>query len=202
MKYLQAVTNFIFVEDEPEESDIIFVPGNTSPLPSERAAGLYRDGFAPFILPSGRYQKALGYFPGPSLKQEQYYGSYETEWDFMRDVLLQNGVPDTAILKENMAQYTLRNAQLSKEVLELAHIKVHRAILCCNPYHARRCLMYYSMVFPNTKFLVCPAKDSPVTRDNWQESESGLKTVLGEVERCGRQFAFMLCGPQEGIFEP
>ena len=63
MKYLQAVTDFIFVEDEPEESDIIFVPGNTSPLPSERAAGPYRDGFAPRILPSGRYQKVLGYFP-------------------------------------------------------------------------------------------------------------------------------------------
>lgn len=197
MNYLQAVTEFIFAEDEPAASDVILIPGNTSPLPSEQAARLYHAGFAPYLLPSGHFSKVRGSFPGPSARQEQYSGSYRTEWDFMRDVLLQNGVPDAAILREDRAEYTYQNALFSKEVLDRMGISPRRAILCCNPYHARRCLMYYSMVFPDTEFLSCPAKDAPITRDNWQESETGLRAVLGEVERCGKQFAYMLCGAQE-----
>ena len=42
-------------------------------------------------------------------------------------------------------------------------MEVKKAILCCMPYHARRALLYYQLLYPETEFFVCPAKESPIT---------------------------------------
>ena len=67
-------------------------------------------------------------------------------------------------------------------------MEIQRAILCCKPYHARRSLLYYQLLYPDTRFLVCPVKESDVTRENWFLTEKGTKIVLGEIERIGVQF--------------
>ena len=47
--FIRDITSFIFIEDEPEKADIIFVPGGSWPEPTEKAAKLWIDGYAPFI---------------------------------------------------------------------------------------------------------------------------------------------------------
>ena len=63
-QFLKTAEEFIFVENEPEKADIIFVPGNGYPHMAERAAELYRNGYAPYVLPSGRYSVVTGKFSG------------------------------------------------------------------------------------------------------------------------------------------
>ena len=63
-KFLKQITDFIFIDQEPQKADIIFIPGNGFPNPSERAAELYREGFAKKLLPSGHYSVVLGHFAG------------------------------------------------------------------------------------------------------------------------------------------
>lgn len=186
--FLKQITDFIFTEQEPENADIIFIPGSGLPQLAEEAAGLYQKGFAPWILPSGRYSITLGHFSGVQEKQEIYQGDYETEWDFLRQVLIKNNVPKEVILKENQATYTYENAIYSRKVTDEMGLDIRKAILCCKPYHARRSLLYYQLLYPETKFLVCPIKESDITKDNWFLSEKGTTTVLGEMERIGTQF--------------
>ena len=50
---MREIGDYIFVEDEPKEADIILIPGNGYPQMAEQAARLYRDGYAPVVLPSG-----------------------------------------------------------------------------------------------------------------------------------------------------
>jgi uncharacterized SAM-binding protein YcdF (DUF218 family) len=191
-KFIEQAEQFIFVEDEPEKADVIFLPGNGYPQMAERAADLYRQGFAPYILPSGKYSVTLGHFAGVKAEQECYPGPYETEWEFLRDVLRKNGVPDGAILKEEDATYTYENALRSKDVLDRAGIRVKKAILCCKTHHARRALMYYQTVFPDTRILVCPANADGITRENWRSTEEGITAVTGEITRIIRQFSLMM----------
>lgn len=186
--FLKQMTDFIFVEDKPEKADIIFIPGSGFPQLAEEAAALYHAGFAPLVLPSGRYSITLGHFGGVQEKQELYQGEYETEWDFLRQVLLEKGVPKAAVLKEDRATYTYENAIRSREVTDAAGIVVRKAILCCKPYHARRSLLYYQLLYPETQFLVCPIRESDITKDNWFLTEKGTNLVLGEIERIGTQF--------------
>ena len=43
-RFLDQISDFIFVEDKPERADIIFVPGNGFPQMSIEAARLWKEG--------------------------------------------------------------------------------------------------------------------------------------------------------------
>lgn len=187
-KFLNQITEFIFVEDKPEKSDVIFIPGSGFPQLAEEAAKLYHQGLAPYILPSGRYSVLNGKFAGVQEKKELYDGEYETEWEFLKEVLKKNHVSEEHILREDKATYTYENAIYSRKVTDCLGMEIKKAILCCKPYHARRSLLYYQLLYPETQFFVCPIQDSDVKRENWYLTEKGIRLVFGEVQRIGEQF--------------
>lgn len=189
-RFLQNITDFVFTQDEPQKSDVIFIPGNRYPQMAKRAAELWKEGFAPIAVPSGKYSIMAGRFEGCLCDENLYCGDYATEADFLADVLYLNGVRPEAILKEREATFTYENAVFSRQLLESRGIVPRRAIICCQAYHARRCRMYYQLVFPETEFFICPS-DTGINRENWYLDEKKAVMVLGEMERCGSQFAMI-----------
>lgn len=192
MKFLEGAEEFIFAENKPERSDIIFVPGNGYPQMAEKAAELYKGGLADRVLPSGRYSVVSGKFSGVLEKMDIYNEEYETEWEFLKDVLVKNGVPEQRILREDHATFTYENAIYSRQVTDQAGLEIKKAILCCKSYHARRCLMYYQLLYPETQFYVVPVDADGITRENWREKEEGIDAVTGELSRIVKQFSLML----------
>lgn len=186
--FYNNISEFIFVEDTPLPSDVIFVPGNGYPHMAEAAAKLWEDGYGTWVLPSGRYSVLKGCFEGPKKNAGRYRGPYGTEWQFLVDVLLKNGVPAEKILKEDEAMFTYENAILSRAALQKLGISVKRGIVCCRSIHARRCKMYYELVFPETEILIYPVAAEGIRKDNWYLSENGIEAVLGEMKRCSSQF--------------
>ena len=172
------VTDFIFLHDPPEAADVILIPGAAKTAHTKLAAELYLAGLAPYILPSGLHGKSLSRFGD---------GTYPSEWAYMRAILLGLGVPDAAILREDQATFTWENAAFSKRVLDAAGLRVKTAILCCRPLHARRSLLYYQAAFPDTRILVCPAKEPGVDRDDWFLTPEGRDRVFSELVKCGSQ---------------
>ena len=189
LKWVEDITQFIFLEDEPLSSDIIFVPGNGHALPSELAAQLYHKGYAPYILPSGRYAIGTSGFAGQKSGARLYDGPFDTEWAFMRHILLENGVPDSAILCEDCAQNTDENARFSAEILRNLGLDIRRGILCCKSFHARRALMTYSQYLPGAELLAAPADTQNIRSKDWYREETSFRKVLGELERCGKYFS-------------
>lgn len=192
LSWIGEITEFIFLQNSPQEADIIFVPGNRHAAPSERAASLHGEGYAPFVIPSGRYAIGSDGFAGQLSGPRRYEGSFQTEWAFMRHILMQNGVPDNAILREDEATYTYQNAINSRRRTDEHGLNIRRGIICCMPVHARRAKMYYQTLYPDAQLLVCPAFGVGITRDNWMHSAEGIDAVLGELERCGGQFHAIL----------
>lgn len=191
-EFIKEAGEYVFREDQPEKADIIFVPGNGYPQMAEEAARLYREGYAPYVLPSGRYSIVVGKFGGVLAKQEIYNGDYETEWEFLKDVLMKNGVPESAILREDQSTYTYENAILSKKVIEAQGLEIKKAIICCKNHHARRASMYYQLLFPETKLMVVPVCVDGITRENWRDNEAGVDAVTGEITRIIKQFTLMI----------
>lgn len=186
-RFWSQFTDYIFVENIPQVSDIIFVPGNRFPQMAESAASLWKDKFAPCILVSGQHALLQEDFHGVTDITGTYPGVFETEADYLSHILIAGGVPRHAILTERQASYTYENAIYSRAITDQRHMEIKRALLCCNSYHARRCLLYYQLLFPETEFLVIPS-DTGINRTNWMNSERGIDIVLGEIERCGGQF--------------
>ena len=186
--FIRAVTEFIFPEDQPAPADMILIPGSRHLRHAQHAAELYHQGFAPLLLPSGRFAIGLERFEGPMPEYAaDYPGPYASEWACMRDVLLRQGVPESAILREDQATFTWENAQLSRAVTDAAGLRIRRAILCCHSFHARRALLYYQAAYPDTDFLVCPAQLPGFSREDWYLSAEGRACILGEVRRLGSQ---------------
>lgn len=188
-RFIQMFTDYIFVEDEIAKADVIFVPGNGFPHMAEKAAELYRQGYAPYVIPSGRFSKVLGHFEGVQCFAEKYRGPYETEGEFLSDVLEKNGVPKEAILTEDQATFTYENAIYTRKLTDNAGIEVKKAIICCKTWHSRRCLLYYQLLYPETDFIMVGVDvGNGVDKNSWYRSEEGRNLVLGEMERCGSQF--------------
>ena len=170
--FIRAVTDFVFVSDAPEKVDVILIPGSRHPANAIRAAELYRAGYAPYVLPSGRHGAAVDKFIGVMPEDRAAYP---------------DDYPDSAILREDEATFTWDNARKSAAVLKAQGISARTAILCCRPFHARRALLYYQTAMPETRFLVCPAREEGVNQDDWYLTQAGRTRVMGEVRRLGDQ---------------
>ncbi|MBE6552088.1 MAG: YdcF family protein [Ruminococcaceae bacterium] len=198
---IKAVSDFIFMDDielsdtdalyennADKVSDIIFVPGDSHPHSSERAAILWKAGLAPKILISGNYGMKNGTFVGIQAKANIYNGDYSSEVELMTDVLLKNGVDESCILTEGEARHTKENALFSRKICDENGVFPRKAIICCKSFHARRCFMSYALAFPDTKLFVSSVNVYDITKDNWYTFEYGIHRVMGEVKRCGEYY--------------
>lgn len=188
-RIITDITNFIFVSDELEKADAIFLPGGSHPEQPEYAAELYHRGYAKWLIPSGGISVKRDKWPGVRSKADIYSGDYQSDCEFFTDVLLKNGVPSSAIIGEEQSGHTRDNAFFSRRVIDRRGIDIKTALIVCKAFHARRCLMLYQMAFPYVDIKVCPVHCYNITKDNWYKSETGIDRVLGELARCGNQFA-------------
>lgn len=187
-RIINDITNFVFVEDQLQKVDTIFLPGGSHPEQPEYAAELYNKGFAPICIVSGGVSVKRTKFDGVKSKGDVYNGDYKTDCEFLTDALYKNGVPLTQIYGEDKSGHTRDNAFFSKKVADENGLEINTAIIVCKAFHARRCLMLYSLAFPNTKLYVYPVVCMGITKDNWYKTEQGIDRVLGELSRCGNQF--------------
>lgn len=158
----KQVTDYIFVSDEPCNVDAIFVVRGSLATAAELAANLYSKGYSKNILVGGKYSIKRDGFPLPE---------YETEYDFYKDMLIKNGVSESDIYGEARSEYTKQNAEFAKEVVDENKLKVDSAIIICKAFHAKRCLLFYQMYFPNVDFKVVTFNGFNVSKGNWHTTE-------------------------------
>lgn len=174
----EQVTDYIFVSDEPSKVDSIFVVGGSLKTAAELAADLYKKSYSKNIIIGGKYSIKRDGFPLPE---------YETEFDFYKDILIKNGVSKEDIYGEAHSEYTKQNAEFAKEVVDENQLKVESAIIVCKSFHARRCLLFYQMYFPNVNFKVVTFDGFDISKNNWYTTEYGRKRVFGELKRIKEQ---------------
>jgi len=136
MKILNDISKFIFLEDEPRKADIIFIPGGSYPELGEYAAELWKQGFAPLVMPSGGVSIKTGKFNGVKSKKDIYNKDYKTEAGFLADVLKINGVIEDSILIEDKASWTKENAMFSRKITDETSLEIKKALICCKSFHA------------------------------------------------------------------
>lgn len=80
-RIITDISNYIFVSDEPEKADAIFLPGGSHPEQPEYAAWLYQKGYAKWLIPSGGISAKRDQWPGVRSKADRYNGDYKTDCD-------------------------------------------------------------------------------------------------------------------------
>lgn len=168
-----AITQFLFLKDEPAPVDLCFVLGSPSISSILPAVALYQQGLSPKILISGH---------GPQKESV-------AEWQVYREYAIAQGVPASAILVEKQASNTLENFTFSKVVIEqeIGWDNLSKIALVAKPFHMRRVLMTALRQWPgHILYNMQPsnAPDDPPA-ETWWQTPSGRNFVLAELKAIG-----------------
>ena len=163
---LRLAGNWWEVQDRLERADAILVLGddNYAGERASRSAELYRAGWAPLVVASGRRLR-----------------SYANVAELIGRDLETGGVPATAILRfPHRAGNTREEAQALGELV--ADRGWRRVLLVTSNYHTRRARYIFRRIFPpQVTVLIVSVRDADFDPDFWWESRQGRKLFLLET---------------------
>ncbi|WP_270180154.1 YdcF family protein [Alkalihalobacillus sp. CinArs1] len=167
------ITALLFdgLEDDGMNGDCILVFGARSLLRVKKAAELYEAKRAPYILVSGSGAR---------------WGNDETpEAIWMRDQLINRGIPSDRILLELKAENTTENVIASMLVLQ-QRFGLHalkRLLIVSSPYHMKRCLLSLKTYMPkHIAYSLCSDDRIIGQRTNWWTDPNEKSYILKEVK--------------------
>ncbi len=162
---LRAAGNFWVSSDAPLHSDAIIVLGDDDfdADRASRAAELYKAGWAPRVIASGRYLRP-------------YAGVAE----LMEHDLTDRGVPRSAVVRcAHRATDTREEAAALAPFLTQHGWK--KILVVTSSYHTRRSRFIFERVLPQGFDLrVVAAHDSNYDPDSWWRTEHGMRIFLHE----------------------
>jgi uncharacterized SAM-binding protein YcdF (DUF218 family) len=163
---LRLAGGFWIVDESPQTSDAIVILGddNYNGDRAAQAAELFKAGWAPRIVASGRYLRP-------------YAGIAELE----SHDLAAHGVPESAIVPfAHRADDTREECTALGQLISSRDWK--RILLVTSNYHTRRSEYICERAFPpGTALRVIAAPDSEYDPQNWWKSRTGLKIFFHET---------------------
>lgn len=163
---LRVAGEFWVDDDRPESADVIILLGddNYQADRATRAAELYREGWAPRIVASGRFLRP-----------------YASLAELMQHDLLERGVPAGAILRlPSFAGNTREEAVMMRRLAERQRWR--RLLVVTSNYHTRRTRHIYTRVFRNSAGVrIIAARDAEYAPANWWQVRTGRKRFLLEL---------------------
>ena len=167
---------FDLPEDDGKSADVAILLGSRPEVAAERAdaaAELYLAGRTEYILPTG------------GVKWPQDSADGVSECDFMTRRLIQRGVPESAIIRENEARTTREN-------MILAALQLERSIRCWRAecvavvssyWHLRRALLLaeYSLPRGVKTLFGWSLHGAQAVRDTWHEDPVACAAMEKEL---------------------
>lgn len=167
-----AITQLLFMNDEPRPVDLCVVLGNPSKTTVDPAIELYLRGWTKRILITGH---GRGGATDPS------------ECALFAERAKRGGVPEAALLLEREATNTLENMRNSERLIaqEIGWHTLRTVAIVTKPYHQRRAHMTAKRWWPEHVELVMVPSRGPddLQAHDWWLHESGRTRVLAEVAR-------------------
>lgn len=130
---LLAAERLLTVRSDLGRVDAIVVLGGDGPRRASRAAALYRAGVAPHVIIAG-----------------------DGDCTFIRQMMIDSGVPPGVIQMECQSRNTWENARFS--VPMLIEAKVRRAVIVTSWFHSRRALACFRAAAPHVAFASAPVE--------------------------------------------
>lgn len=173
---LACIGELVFLQDKPQKSDIILIPGSEETQLIYKAIKLYNDGFAPLILISGG--------------ANQIIPKYSSEAEYFAKICSEQNISQNSIICETKAKNTFENAHMSYELIKEKNINIESVLLVVKEYHSRRALLTYKRYFsPNINFSVATVPGiQDITKRNWYLDRKKANIVMNEVVKIGQYF--------------
>ena len=141
---MQPLWDFLAIAEAPAPADVIFVFGSQDFAVPARAAELYRDGHAPWILVTGSFGRMM----------RQVFAKPEAL--VFKDRIQAAGVPEAVIVAETEATNTLENTRLGMAALGRQGVRPRSALLVAKGFVMRRAVATFTRQCPDLQVRPCP----------------------------------------------
>jgi uncharacterized SAM-binding protein YcdF (DUF218 family) len=167
---LTGFANLWIVNDPPAKADAIVVLGGGIKYRPAAAAKLYREGYAPKVLTTD-----------VALRPSEQKGLKVPERDLTRTILLQEGVPESAIERVGHAVRNTYQESLAVEDWAGAH-NATRLLITTEIFHTRRVKWLFRKRFKNagTEIRLVPVQPVEYAATNWWQVKPGLISFQNE----------------------
>lgn len=168
----RTVWNYHLLHHSLVKSDCILVLGSHDTRVAERAAEVYRQGYAPLVVMSG----GLGRLTKESFTQ--------SEASLFAEIAMQHGVPKEAILTEDKSTNTGENIVFSRQLFLEKGLRPTSIILVQKPYMERRSYATFKKVWPEPS--VCVTSPQISFEDYSTPSlpiEKVINIMVGDLQR-------------------
>jgi len=172
MPWQKTIWDYHHVNHQLEKTDCIFVLGSHDTRVAGRAADLFLQGYAPYIVFSGGLGNlTTGIFQKP-------------EAEIFADIAIARGVPKDKILIENRSTNTGENVQFTKQLLAERGLDFHSFILVQKPYMERRTYATFKKVWPEKEFIVTsPTLSFEAYPTEEISKEKVINIMVGDLQR-------------------
>lgn len=161
---VQTLWEYHRLDHELQPADVAIGLGSHDPEVPVRAAQLHAEGLFPLVVFTGaNAPTSLQRFP-------------RGEAVHYREIALEHGLPDEAILLEPNARNTGENISLTRDLLRERGIQVRSALLISKPYQQRRAWATATKLWPEVRFS-CTAREQTV--DQHVESVGNVERFIG-----------------------
>lgn len=169
--WLPWFANVLIVEDTLRPADLIAVFAGNQGNRASHAAELYKRGLAPRVLVTGELTAS---------SIEIYYHKRVTGAELSAKVLMDQGVPQNAVIVIPKGTSTYEEAQAIKQLMEGRGY--HSVIAVSSPYHMRRVRATMSHLLRSTDLQVqySPEKSGDFEAGEWWTREKDLIEVTNE----------------------
>ena len=141
---LHPLWDYLAVCDPATSADVIFVFGSRDLAVPARAAELYHEGYASQVLVTGSYGRMTrGVFPKP-------------EALVFKDLLVESGVPEAAVVTDIEAANTLENVRFGMAAMRRSGMTPRTALLVAKGFVMRRCVATFARQFGDVRVRACP----------------------------------------------
>jgi len=174
---IAAITAYVDIEAPPPEPTVHIIFGTNQATPATITADRYRKGLAPLIIATGGINRHNGIVEGREFRR----------------MLIERGVPETAIRYEDQSANTWQNVELAMPYLRDAVESGLSITAVCKWYH-RRAIHVLRTLLPDVDAFYAITWEptyagAPVTRTNWPLNPDGKRRVVREYREIPRRIA-------------
>jgi len=170
---LRGAGRWLIREDSLARADVIVVLSGSMPHRAEEAAKIYKMGYAPEVWVSRP--------EGPNAELEELGVHYIGEEEYNRDVLIHQGVPESAvhILPDTIIDTEQEVEEVSRDMQWSGKRSV---IFVTSPQHTRRVrALWHKLVGASPAASVHGAPEDPFDQDHWWRNTRDALSVVREI---------------------
>lgn len=170
----RTIWDYMLINEPIKNADAIFVLCSLDTRVAERAAELYQQGFAPWVIVSG---------DAGELTKDRFN---KPEAEVFADILQDRGVPREKIIVENRSKNTGENIKFTYDLLKKLKYTFTSLILVQKPYMERRTYATFKKQWPDkeTKIIVTSPQipyDDYFTND--MPKDLVINVMVGDLQR-------------------